>query len=60
VHNPLAPASQWELGRITACHPGDDGLIRVATVKTSRSKYKQSVAKLCFLLVAINTEEANV
>jgi len=59
VRNPLAPPSQWKLGRITACCLVGDGLIRVITVKTSRSEYKRPVAKLCFLSVAINTEEAN-
>jgi len=27
MRNPLAPPSQWELGRITACYPGDIRLI---------------------------------
>ncbi|KYN41747.1 hypothetical protein ALC56_03890 [Trachymyrmex septentrionalis] len=48
VRNPLAPLSQWELGRITACHPGDDNLTRVVIVKTERSEYKRPIAKLCF------------
>ncbi|XP_011687752.1 PREDICTED: uncharacterized protein LOC105449960 [Wasmannia auropunctata] len=58
VRNPLTPPSHWELGRITACHPGDDGLTRVVTVQTSRSEYRRPIAKLCFLPVDINTEEA--
>ncbi|XP_018399614.1 PREDICTED: uncharacterized protein LOC108777272 [Cyphomyrmex costatus] len=58
VRNPLAPPSQWELGRITACHPGDDNLTRVVTVKTSHSEYKRPIAKLCFLPVTINSEES--
>lgn len=58
VRNPLSPPSQWELGRIIACHPGDDGLTRVVTVKTCRSEYKRPIVKLCFLPVAINTEES--
>ncbi|XP_029166951.1 uncharacterized protein LOC114937603 [Nylanderia fulva] len=57
VRNPLAPPSHWDLGRIVACHPGEDGLTRVVTVKTSRSEYKRPIVKLCFLPVAINTEE---
>jgi len=31
----LAPPSQWELSRITACHPSDDGLTRI--VETNHS-----------------------
>ena len=55
LRNALAPPCQWELGRIIACHPGDDGLTRVVTVKTARSQYKRPIAKLCFLPVDINT-----
>lgn len=57
MRNPLAPASQWKLGRIT-CHPGDDDLTRVVTVKTSRSEYKRRIAKLCFFSIEINTEDS--
>jgi len=55
VRNSLALPSQWELGRITACHPGD--LTRVVTIKTGCSEYKRSIVELCFLPVTINTEE---
>jgi len=44
VRNPLAPRSQWELGRITTCNRGDD-LTRVVTIKTGPS----TGVKLCFL-----------
>lgn len=44
------PPSKWNLGRIIECHPGNDGLVRVATIKyqggtTKRSEflYKQKV-----------------
>jgi len=33
----LAPPSQWELSRITACHPSDDGLTRIVIVETNHS-----------------------
>ena len=58
VRNPLAPPSQWELGRITTCHPGDDNLTRIVIVKTGRSEYMRPIAKLCFLHVTINSEES--
>ncbi|KYN43228.1 hypothetical protein ALC56_02413 [Trachymyrmex septentrionalis] len=58
VRNPLAPPSQWKLSRITACHPGNDNLTRVVTVKTGRFEYKKPIAKLCFLPVTINSEES--
>jgi len=40
VHNALIPPRHWELDYITVCRSGDDGLIRVVTVKTNRSEYK--------------------
>lgn len=58
LRNPLAPPSQWELARITACHPGEDGLTRVVTVKTSNSEYKRPLSKLCFLLVDVNIDQS--
>jgi len=57
VRNPLVPPSQWELNRITACHPGDDELTRV-TVKTGCSEYRRPIVKLCFLPITINIEES--
>ncbi|XP_076660445.1 uncharacterized protein LOC143363797 [Halictus rubicundus] len=40
------PPMKWPLGRVTAIHPGEDGIIRVVTVKTSRGEYKRSVKRL--------------
>ncbi|XP_076660148.1 uncharacterized protein LOC143363455 [Halictus rubicundus] len=36
-----APPLQWPLGRITAVHPGQDGVIRVVTVKTIHGEGNQ-------------------
>lgn len=55
LRNSLAPPCVWELGRIEECHPGPDGLVRVVTIKTARSRYKRAVSKLCFLPVEVNT-----
>lgn len=44
------------MGRIVDCQPGNDGLIRVVTIKTARSTYKRSIAKLCFLPVDVNNQ----
>lgn len=46
------PVNQWPLGRIVKLHPGDDGLIRVATIKTQNSMLKRPITKLS--LVPIN------
>lgn len=54
MRNPFA--SHWELGRIMACHPGENGLTYVITVKTARSEYEQPIVKFCFLPIDINLE----
>ncbi|KAL4702851.1 hypothetical protein ACJJTC_001997, partial [Scirpophaga incertulas] len=41
--NPL----QWSLGRVIDLHPGLDGVVRVATVKTKDSCVKRPLVKLC-------------
>ncbi|XP_076279061.1 uncharacterized protein LOC143208476 [Lasioglossum baleicum] len=46
------PPAKWELGRVTKCHPGKDGLTRVVTVKTAHSQYVRSVTNLCKLPVS--------
>lgn len=40
------PILQWSRGRIIEIHPGDDGIVRVATVKTPTSTFTRPVAKL--------------
>ncbi|XP_018372882.1 PREDICTED: uncharacterized protein LOC108767469 [Trachymyrmex cornetzi] len=49
------PAAKWPLGRVTATHPGEDGLIRVVTVKTSSSTFKRPIVKLCPLPIPGDT-----
>lgn len=36
----------WPLGRVLEIHPGSDGLVRVATVKTKTSVFKRPIHKL--------------
>ncbi|KAJ8968842.1 hypothetical protein NQ317_017895 [Molorchus minor] len=43
------PPLMWTLGRILQLHPGKDGVVRVATVKTASGVYKRPVTKLCVL-----------
>ena len=40
------PRSQWKLSKITGLHAGRDGLIRVATLKTSLGMTTRPVIKL--------------
>ena len=49
--SPLA----WPLGRIIQIHPGPDGIVRVATVKTSNSTFTRPVNKLVPLPIHENT-----
>lgn len=37
------PPLSWSLGRITKVHPGNDGIVRVVTVKTRSGIYDRSV-----------------
>lgn len=40
------PALKWSLGRITQTHKGDDGLVRVADVKTATGILRRPIHKL--------------
>lgn len=41
------PCAQWMLGRIIELHPGDDGVMRAATVKTTNGTFKRPAKLLC-------------
>jgi len=45
VHEQSAPLF-WKLGRIIQLHPGDDGIVPVATVKTETNLLKRTIVKL--------------
>jgi len=47
-----------EEARITAVHPGEDGLVRVITVRTASSSYKRPVTKIVLLPVTYHTGES--
>ncbi len=42
--------NKWPLARVIDVHPGQDGLVRVATIKTSNGVYKRPINKLALLL----------
>ena len=46
--------SKWQLARVILVHPGSDGTVRVATVKTCQGTYKRPVTKLALLLPTEN------
>ena len=45
----LIRQGSWPLGRVLQTHPGKDGLVRVATVKTATGTYVRPLSKLCLL-----------
>ena len=47
IRNELLPPLQWKLSRILAVHPGRDGVVRVAQVKTASGVLCRPVVKLC-------------
>lgn len=40
------PSSKWPLARVTAVHPGKDGLVRVVTVKTASKVLKRGITEV--------------
>ncbi|XP_076301926.1 uncharacterized protein LOC143220071 [Lasioglossum baleicum] len=46
IRNEISSPSQWPLARITALHKGDDGLPRVATLRTASTILKRPITKL--------------
>ncbi|XP_025158151.1 uncharacterized protein LOC112589369 [Harpegnathos saltator] len=56
IRNTTLPPCKWELGRVTQCHPGPDGLTRVVTVRTANSTLQRPIVKICLLPVHCETE----
>ncbi|XP_033212215.1 uncharacterized protein LOC117169816 [Belonocnema kinseyi] len=42
----ITPPLQWAVGRVIAVQPGEDGIIRSATIKTVKGEYKHGIKKL--------------
>ena len=47
IKNEVIPPLQWRLARVLLLHPGQDGIVRVVTLKTAGGVLKRPVAKLC-------------
>lgn len=56
LRQPNVPPTVWKLGRIVSVHPGEDGVVRVATVRTRDGVYKRPVVKLARLPVDDNSK----
>lgn len=48
INNQLPP-SIWQLGRVIKVHPGPDGLVRNATVKTANSQFERAARNMIAL-----------
>ncbi|CAI6369999.1 unnamed protein product [Macrosiphum euphorbiae] len=51
INTPSRPPMAWQIGRIIEVHPGEDNIVRVATVKTQEGTLKRPVVKLVKLPV---------
>ncbi|XP_076301650.1 uncharacterized protein LOC143219633 [Lasioglossum baleicum] len=50
IKSEILPPTQWPLARVVHVHPGPDGTVRVATVRTATSEFSRPVHKLIPLL----------
>ncbi|XP_055622523.1 uncharacterized protein LOC129766091 [Toxorhynchites rutilus septentrionalis] len=50
------PSMKWKMARIHQVHPGNDGIVRVVTLRTSSGYLKRPVTKICLLPVTPTTE----
>jgi len=56
IKDECMPPTRWKLGRIIKVHPGSDGVIRVAIVRTANgSEMKRPTVKLCVLPTEADT-----
>lgn len=46
LRSEITPPSRWPLARIIALHPGDDGVVRVVTIRTPTSELVRPITKL--------------
>ncbi|CAB0040422.1 unnamed protein product [Trichogramma brassicae] len=57
IRDDLSPPSEWPFGRVVKTHPGADGLVRVATIRTAQSTFTRPVVKLTRLPTDSDAEE---
>ncbi|XP_062704102.1 uncharacterized protein LOC134286501 [Aedes albopictus] len=53
------PPLKWQLGRVTDVHAGEDGNVRVVTVKTKDGSYRRAISKICVLPIRDNIVSSN-
>ncbi|GAB1860865.1 Integrase catalytic domain-containing protein [Camponotus japonicus] len=57
LRNQASPPNKWPLARIIRVHPGEDGHVRVVTVRTSTSELTRPVTQLIFLPLSDDCED---
>lgn len=53
IRSDQTPPTAWPMGRITEVHPGDDGLVRNATIRTSLTTLVRPIQKLVVLPIDV-------
>lgn len=56
IKDDRVPPSKWPLARVIDTHPGNDGLIRVVSLKCLQKVIKRPITKLCVLPFIQSTE----
>jgi hypothetical protein len=56
LRSEVTPPTRWPLARVTSVRPGDDGRVRVVTVRTAASEFTRPVAKLILLPMSASGE----
>ena len=58
ISDERVPPAKWPLARVTCVHPGEDGRVRVVSVRTATgSIMKRLIVKLCLLPVEAHGEQ---
>ncbi|XP_026824777.1 uncharacterized protein LOC113561783 [Ooceraea biroi] len=52
IRSEATPPSKWPLTRIVKIHPGDEGIVRVVTVRTANSELVRPTVKIVLLPIA--------
>lgn len=50
IHEDSPISTKWPLAGVIEVHPGKDGLVRVATIRTANGTYTRPVTKLALIL----------
>ena len=53
------PPQKWRLGRVTEVFKGDDGNVRVVTVRTQDGVFRRGISKICILPIRDNDQESS-